>query len=90
MAANNRPPISKAAASDVAAPAAYAVSKSAVEALAPLIAAPVKIRPRIGPAQGAHNRPVATPNNNDAPMLPSVSLAWSDRRLPSATSGRVM
>ena len=36
-----------------------------VPTLAPCSAAPVRIRPRIGPAQGAHSRPVATPSSSD-------------------------
>src|SRR5882724_2333925 len=58
-----------------------------VSVLGPLIAAPVKIKPRIGPAQGAQRNPVAMPSTNDcetlAPVVPVVS-----NRLPSATKGR--
>ena len=57
--------------------------------LAPCSAAPVKMRPRIGPAQGAHNSPVATPSTAEDQTLsfwPSRSVS----REPSATNGRVI
>ena len=45
----------------------------------------------MGPAQGAHSRPVATPSSSEAPgrAPPSVPWARSERREPAATSGRV-
>ncbi len=44
----------------------------------------------MGPAQGAHNRPVATPSNAEAQTLPpSACCARLDSRDPNATSGRV-
>ncbi|MNY25995.1 hypothetical protein D3C86_1598130 [compost metagenome] len=58
--------------------------------LAPCSAAPVSSRPRIGPAHGAHSRPVATPISNEAPGRGRASApAASDKRLPAATNGRV-
>ena len=65
IAANIRPPTASASASDVAAPAAYASRRSVVPTLAPLSAAPVRMRPSTGPAHGAHRSPVATPSNNE-------------------------
>ncbi len=61
-------------------------------ALAPLSAAVVKMIPRIGPAHGAHNKPVATPRIAEEVTLspPPGSEARSVMREPSATSGRVM
>ncbi len=61
-------------------------------ALAPCRAAPVRIRPRIGPAQGAQSRPVATPSRSDGANEPppcSRASMVSDNRPPRATSGRV-
>ncbi|MCY1412851.1 hypothetical protein D9M71_282690 [compost metagenome] len=57
---------------------------------APCSAAPVSSRPRIGPAQGAQSRPVATPSSTDAPGR-ERALPWLpwERRLPAATNGRV-
>ena len=58
----------------------------------PASAAPVRIRPRIGPAQGAQSRPVATPSRKDGPIRSCPAAASSadwDSRAPSATSGRV-
>ena len=63
------PPANTATASEVAAPAAYASSRNTVLLLAPSSAAPVRIRPRIGPAHGAHSNPVATPSSRDRPTL---------------------
>ena len=60
--------------------------------LAPCSAAPVSTRPRIGPAQGAQSRPVATPSRNDGPTGEAANRpceARSESRDPSATSGRV-
>ena len=59
-------------------------------ALAPWNAAAVKMMPRIGPAHGAHSRPVAMPSTADDQMLSFSPGCRSDRREPSATSGRVM
>ena len=44
----------------------------------------------MGPAQGAHSKPQATPSSSDevTPGGPPV-LADADRRAPAATSGRV-
>ncbi len=56
-------------------------------ALAPDSAAPVRMMPRIGPAQGAHSRPVATPSSSEPPIRSSLPLA--DSRSPSPTSGRI-
>ena len=57
--------------------------------LAPWSAAAVKIMPRIGPAHGAHSRPVATPSTAEDQSFPSALRAPASRE-PSATSGRVM
>ncbi|MNL34223.1 hypothetical protein D3C87_1561860 [compost metagenome] len=60
--------------------------------MAPFRAAPVSTSPRIGPAQGAHKRPVAMPSIREpatvgiAPGLPAALAS----RLPSSTTGRVM
>jgi hypothetical protein len=90
MAANTRPPTNSARASEVAAPAAKASSSSDVPMLAPCSAAPVRINPSTGPAQGAHNRPVATPSSSDGSTACSAAAPSADceRRAPSATSGR--
>src|SRR5438309_384093 len=49
--------------------------------------------PRIGPAHGAHSRPVATPRRSDGPIrsLPGAVpfSAVSERREPQPTSGRI-
>src|SRR6202000_2491992 len=63
--AKTLPPASSATAKETAAPAAYANSSNVVCALGPEIAAPVQMRPKIGPAQGAHRSPVATPSSNE-------------------------
>ena len=50
--------------------------------LAPWIAAAVKMMPRIGPAHGAHSRPVATPSTADDQTLlvvPSLRHPRSER-----------
>ncbi len=52
---------------EVAAPTAKDNSKKDERAPGPWIAAPVKIRPRIGPAQGAQSNPVEIPSTNDFP-----------------------
>src|SRR6185295_9665705 len=62
---------------------------SVVSVLGPLIAAPVRIKPRIGPAHGAHNKPVAIPRTIEG-VIRSVPPVFSARRLPSATNGRVI
>ena len=88
---NTRPPARRARPRDVAAPRAYATSTSEVLTLAPLSAAPaVRTRPRIGPAQGAHSNPVATPRTTEgnSPGRAMVTVLCSDRRWPSATNGR--
>ncbi|MDR8787910.1 hypothetical protein FEP82_05907 [Burkholderia multivorans] len=91
IAANTLPPITSATPSDVAAPAAYAISSSVVPTFAPCSAAPVSMRPRIGPAQGAHSRPVATPSSSDdkGPAGRPSRCASPVSRLPAATNGRV-
>src|ERR1700722_2101467 len=88
-AAKTRPPAAMATPKDVAAPAAYANNKVVVCALGPEIAAPVRTSPRIGPAQGAHNRPVATPKSSDdpTPLWPSPDSEGMSR-FPRATKGR--
>ncbi len=89
IAANTLPPSSSAAPSDTAVPNAYASSSSDVSTFAPRSAAPVRIKPRIGPAQGAQSMPVAAPSKSDEPGLPSTR-AEELSLLPSATTGRVM
>ncbi len=59
-------------------------------ALAPLSAAAVNMMPRIGPAQGAQSKPVATPSTTEDQMLSGLPGCRSDMREPSATSGRVI
>ena len=88
IAANTRPPSSSATASDSALPAAYASSNSEVWTLAPRSAAPVSIKPKMGPAHGAQSRPVATPSSSEDLGLPSAP-AEVVSRLPSATNGRL-
>src|ERR1700678_1613143 len=73
--ANTRPPARIAIAREVAAPAAYANNNAEVWAFGPEIAAPVRTRPRIGPAQGAHKNPVATPSSSEAAKTPFASPA---------------
>jgi hypothetical protein len=90
---NTRPPNNSAAASEVHAPAAYASSSNEVPALAPLSAAPVRISPRIGPAQGAHNKPVPMPSTSGDRTdgrADEGPVPGSDSRKPSATSGLLM
>src|SRR5580658_7271088 len=65
-------PAKSAIASEVAAPSAYDNNKNEERAPGPWIAAPVKIKPRIGPAQGAHSRPVEIPSRKDLLTLVSV------------------
>ncbi len=86
-AVNTRPPIQIASASEVAAPSAYASSSPLVPTLAPCRAAPVRISPRIGPAHGAHSRPVATPISSEVPTPPRpASVALSADALSRAPS----
>ena len=87
--AKTLPPASSATAKDVAAPAAYANSSKVVRALGPEMAAPVRMSPRMGPAQGAQSSPVATPRSKacTSPNLPVPAVGCA-RRLPSATKGR--
>ena len=73
---------------DVAAPAAYANSSIQVRNVGPWIAAPVRIKPRIGPAHGAQSRPVAAPSTTD-PTAPDRDRAQEFKRFPNATKGRV-
>src|SRR5690606_3035808 len=70
MAANKRPPTTTASANDTAAPNAYENSSSVVVELGPLMTAPARMSPRIGPAQGAHSMPVAAPSASDAHQPP--------------------
>ena len=88
---NTRPPTHTASASAVIAPSAYASSRVLVPTLAPCRAAPVSTRPRIGPAQGAHSRPVAMPISSDvhAPPRPAASAASARalRRAPTRWNG---
>ena len=49
--------------------------------LAPFRAAPVSSRPRIGPAQGAHSSPVATPRTNEEPKVAPPAVC--ERRAPT-------
>ncbi len=91
-AANTRPPMRSASANEVAAPAAYMSNRTVVRALAPWIAAPVRIRPRIGPAHGAHKKPVAIPRTKDVTITPRAlppADADSDKRFPNATTGLI-
>ena len=88
ISANTRPPTASANASEVAAPAAYTSNSSVVVALAPCNAAPVSNNPRIGPAHGAHSKPVATPRPAAAHAEPAPCVERCDNRLPSATNGR--
>ena len=89
IAANTRPPTKSASASEVAAPREKTNNSSDVWALAPRSAAPVRMRPRIGPAHGAQSRPVATPSSSEGSTdaSPSPCPALSDNRTPSVTSG---
>ena len=50
-------------------------------------AAPVRMSPRMGPAQGAHSRPVPMPSRNELVALGPAS-EFCERRLPRRTSGR--
>jgi hypothetical protein len=59
----------------------------AVWALAPCRAAPVRMRPRIGPAQGAQSNPVPMPSRKEFRTLLFAS-EFLERRLPSWTMGR--
>ena len=58
-----------------------------VWAFGPDNAAPVSTSPKIGPAHGAHNKPVATPSKT-AESKPLSLLPDGSRRLPNATNGR--
>jgi hypothetical protein len=60
-----------------------------VRVFVPSNAAPVRIKPRIGPAHGAQSKPVAIPSRNDRklPGLESES-GESARLLPNLTNGR--
>src|SRR5262249_56838991 len=89
MAANTRPPTARASARDVAAPAAYANSNSDVVTLAPFRAAPVKMRPSIGPAHGAHKNPVATPSRNEGNIAASCAPTELESFAPRFTNGRI-
>ena len=56
--------------------------------LAPFRAAPVSSSPRIGPAQGAHSSPVATPRTNEEAKVASPAVCES--RAPNTTIGLVI
>ena len=62
--------------------------------LAPRSAAPVRIKPNNGPAQGAQSRPVATPSRSEGriedPPFAAPCSADRDKRAPSATPGRII
>ena len=91
MALNTRLPASNANASEAQAPAAYASSNTVVRGVGPAMAAPVSTRPRIGPAQGAHSNPVATPSRAEREIPPEAAPApgaGRDSRSPAATNGR--
>src|SRR5260370_16164910 len=81
-----------ATANDVAAPAAYANNNAVVCAFGPEIAAPVRTRHRIGPAQGAHKNPVATPSSSEGtnPTVAPAPAADGINRLPTAPNGRAI
>ena len=84
-------PNNSAAASAVTAPAANTRSRMDVPRFAPFSAALVSSNPRIGPAQGAHRRPVPTPKAMGAktegePRLGSRPAS----RAPRATTGLLM
>ena len=57
--------------------------------VAPWIAAAVKMIPRIGPAQGAHSNPVATPSTSEDQIDFFLARCRSDSLDPNATNGRV-
>src|SRR6185312_14308776 len=67
--ANTLFPANRAIPKDVAAPSAKENRRNDVRAPGPWRAAPVRINPRIGPAQGAQSRPVEIPSRNDVPGL---------------------
>src|SRR5215467_11313982 len=89
MAVNTRPPTARASARDVAAPAAQAKSNSDMMMLAPFRTAPVKMRPSIGPAHGAHKNPVATPSRNEGSIGASCAPTELESLAPKFTSGRI-
>src|SRR3984885_9375881 len=89
IAANTLFPASSASASEVAAPAANANNKNVVWALGPCKAAPAKINPSIGPAQGAHSNPVDTPSKTDRPTLGACCEFCPWTCPPSRTNGRL-
>ena len=65
-------------------------SRNEVLRLAPCSAAPVRIKPKIGPAQGAQRSPVAAPSRREAATLDLPP--WSancESRFPKATTGLV-
>src|SRR5580692_2895018 len=72
---------------DVAAPNANDSNKNEVRTPGPCIAAPVRIKPKIGPAQGVQSKPVEIPNKKDFPMPDPGDPLWSPD--PTRTSGRV-
>ena len=80
-------PASSASASAHAAPAAKVRSSAPLRIPPPSTAAPVRIRPRIGPAHGVHSKPVETPSASDPPIDARPSRGgWSSP--PSRTNGR--
>ena len=81
-------PARSAIASEVAAPNAIRHQQKRRTNSGPRIAAPVKIKPRIGPAHGAQSKPVDIPSRNDLPRLLSVDGPPCSRP-PARTNGRV-
>src|SRR5271156_6411760 len=81
-------PVKSAIPREVAAPKAKDRSKNEDRAPGPCIAAPVKIKPRIGPAQGAQRSPVEIPSTKDFP-IPVSADGPPCSLLPAFTSGRV-
>jgi hypothetical protein len=73
---NALPPASRATDRDVIVPDEYASNNNAVWVLAPSTAAPVRIKPRIGPAHGAQSNPVATPSSKDRDIPALTPSTW--------------
>src|SRR5215469_3267470 len=88
MADNALLPANRAIPNETAAPSANDNNKNEDRTPGPGIAAPVKIKPRIGPAQGAHSRPVEMPRSKDFPIPPSSPGAVCIL-LPARTKGRL-
>ena len=92
--ARRRRPNSSPAASEVAAPKPYVRSRSEVPTLGPRSAAPVRISPSTGPAQGAQTKPVATPSSIEEPAVAPLAImrcpAQRESLDPIDTTGIVM